>query len=46
MKSALYPNAKNLQVQIQPGSGHGLTLHNNATGHFKVIMNYLNDNGL
>ena len=46
MKSALYPNAKNVQVQIQPGSDHGLTLHTNATGHIKVIMDYLNDNGL
>jgi hypothetical protein len=46
MKSVLYPRAKNVQVQIQPDSGHGLTLHTNATAHFKVIMDYLNDNGL
>jgi pimeloyl-ACP methyl ester carboxylesterase len=46
MKSAIYPNAKNLQVQIQPGSGHGLTLHINATGHFAAVLGYLNDNGL
>ncbi|KAK9364535.1 alpha/beta-hydrolase [Lipomyces kononenkoae] len=46
MKTSLYPKAKQVQVNIQPGSGHGLTLHTNATGHFKVIMNYLDDNGL
>jgi hypothetical protein len=46
MRAALYPKAKNVQVHIQPDSGHGLTLHTNATGHFQVIMNYLDANGL
>lgn len=42
----LYPKAKNLEVHIQPGSGHGLTLHANATGHFQSILSYLGGNGL
>ncbi|PVH91895.1 alpha/beta-hydrolase [Periconia macrospinosa] len=46
MRFKLYPQAKNFQIHIQPGSGHGLTLHTNATGHFQTILSYLVANGL
>ncbi|KAL3481696.1 hypothetical protein BJX99DRAFT_243412 [Aspergillus californicus] len=46
IKANVFPNATDVDVHIQPGSGHALTMHSNATGHFEAIFGYLGENGL
>ncbi|KUJ07790.1 uncharacterized protein LY89DRAFT_765843 [Mollisia scopiformis] len=46
LKSSLFPNATDLTAHVQPGSGHALTMHTNATGQFQAIFKYLESNGL
>ncbi|KAL2866202.1 alpha/beta hydrolase [Aspergillus lucknowensis] len=46
IKHDLLPGASDVRVHIQPGSGHGLTLHLNATGHYQAIFDYLGGQGL
>ncbi|KAL2825347.1 Alpha/beta hydrolase family-domain-containing protein [Aspergillus cavernicola] len=46
LKNETFFNAADVRVHIQPGSGHALTMHSNATGHFEAIFEYLGENGL
>ncbi|KAL4789161.1 Alpha/Beta hydrolase protein [Aspergillus venezuelensis] len=43
LKKDVYPNAKDLRAHVQPGSGHALTMHDDAQGHFKAIFDYLDE---
>ncbi|KAM0355080.1 hypothetical protein ACHAPU_000937 [Fusarium lateritium] len=40
------PTASDISVYLQPGTGHGLTLHNNATAGYEVMFSYLASHGL
>jgi pimeloyl-ACP methyl ester carboxylesterase len=42
----IFPNATDIEVAIQPNSGHALTLHNNATAGYQVTFDFLARNGL
>jgi hypothetical protein len=42
----MFPAASDVEVHIQEGSGHALTMHHNATGHFQAIFGYLDAKGL
>ncbi|KAL4938487.1 hypothetical protein BDV06DRAFT_225967 [Aspergillus oleicola] len=42
LRNETFATAKNVDVHIQPGSGHALTMHINATGHYQAIFDYLN----
>jgi hypothetical protein len=46
IKDDLYPGATALDVHIQPGTGHGLTLSTNATAGYKVTFDFLKKAGL
>jgi pimeloyl-ACP methyl ester carboxylesterase len=41
-----YPNATEIEVAIQPNTGHALPLHNNATAGFQLTFDFLSRNGL
>ncbi|KAL4950988.1 Alpha/beta hydrolase family-domain-containing protein [Aspergillus filifer] len=41
LRNETFPAARNVDVHIQPGSGHALTMHTNATGHYQAIFDYL-----
>lgn len=41
-----YPNATDIDIAIQPNTGHALPLHNNATAGFQVMFDFLAKNGL
>jgi pimeloyl-ACP methyl ester carboxylesterase len=41
-----FPNATAFEAYIQPGSGHGLNFHYNATGGYKYINKWLGSHGL
>ena len=41
-----YPNAKDIDVYVQPNTGHAFTLHNNATAGYQVMFNFLAKHGL
>jgi hypothetical protein len=41
-----YFAAKDVNVHVQLGAGHGLTLHKNATAGYQVIWSYLQSQGL
>lgn len=41
MLNETYPNATDIEVAIQPNTGHALPLHNNATAGFQLIYNFL-----
>ncbi|KAL8837010.1 MAG: hypothetical protein Q9170_002699 [Blastenia crenularia] len=41
-----YPNATDIDIYIQQGTGHGLTLHRKANLGFKVTLDWLHKNGL
>lgn len=43
---ATYPKVTDLEVAIQPNTGHALPLHNNATAGFQVSFDFLSRNGL
>ncbi|KAL4926771.1 uncharacterized protein BDV17DRAFT_293122 [Aspergillus undulatus] len=38
-----YPAAAGLRAHVQPESGHAMTMHTNATGHFQAIFDYLDE---
>jgi hypothetical protein len=40
-----YRNAKYTAV-MHPGASHNINLHKNATGAYKVITDFLGENGL
>ncbi|KAL3462455.1 Alpha/Beta hydrolase protein [Aspergillus heterothallicus] len=46
IKSDMFTAASDVKVHIQPGSGHALTMHRNATGHYQAIFDYLGEKGL
>ncbi|KAL6851823.1 alpha/beta-hydrolase [Trichoderma novae-zelandiae] len=41
-----YPHATDIEVAIQPNTGHALPLHNNATAGFKVMFDFFSRHGL
>lgn len=41
-----YANAKDIEVYLQPGTGHGSTLHRNASIWFHNTFEFLDRNGL
>ncbi|KAL4799712.1 Alpha/Beta hydrolase protein [Aspergillus venezuelensis] len=41
LRNETFPAARDVDVHIQPGSGHALTMHSNATGHYRAIFEYL-----
>ncbi|KAF2132307.1 alpha/beta-hydrolase [Dothidotthia symphoricarpi CBS 119687] len=43
---AAFPNASAFKSHIQPGTGHGLTFHYNATAGYQVIQDFLASNDL
>ncbi|KAL2830346.1 Alpha/beta hydrolase family-domain-containing protein [Aspergillus cavernicola] len=46
LKNETFPGAADVSVHVQPGSGHALTMHSNATGHYEAIFAYLGEHGL
>ena len=46
MLEDFYPLATARDVYVQPGSGHGLTLHKNATAGYDAMLGWLASNGL
>ncbi|KAH6617582.1 Alpha/beta hydrolase family-domain-containing protein [Chaetomium tenue] len=42
----VYPGATDLDVHVQPGTGHGLTLSINATAGYKASFDFLHKSGL
>ena len=46
MLHKLYPHAKNITVYVQPGTGHGLTMHRGAKVGYKATLDWLHSNGL
>jgi len=45
MIKELYPASTALQIHLQPGTGHGLTLSTNATAGYKVTFDFLHGAG-
>ncbi|RFU30433.1 hypothetical protein B7463_g5898, partial [Scytalidium lignicola] len=41
-----YPNATDIDVAIQPNTGHALPLHNNATAGFQIMFDFFKKHGL
>jgi pimeloyl-ACP methyl ester carboxylesterase len=41
-----YPNAADIEVAVQPNTGHAFTLHNNATAGYQLTFDFLDRNGL
>jgi len=44
--SAMWPDGKVVEAYIQPNTGHGLTMHWNATAGYRVINGWLKNQGL
>lgn len=42
---AVYSSATDIDVYIQPGAGHGLTMHKNASAGYAVMQDWLGRNG-
>lgn len=42
----IYPNVKDLDVYLQPNTGHVVQLSLNATAGYRVIFSFLEKNGL
>lgn len=42
----LYPQATDVNVYLQPDTGHGLTFHRNARSGYQVTLDWLDKNGL
>ena len=42
---AMYPSASDINTHIQPGSGHGLTMHRGANAGYKLTFDWLSKNG-
>jgi hypothetical protein len=45
-KATFFPKASAVDVYIQPGTGHGFTLHKNATAGYQVMFDFFGRNGL
>ena len=43
---ALYSSASNIDLYLQPGTGHGLTLHKGARQGYQVTFDWLDGQGL
>lgn len=43
---ALYPRAKDIDIYMQQGTGHGLTMHRKANLGYKATLDWLDKNGL
>ncbi|CAK7222445.1 hypothetical protein SBRCBS47491_004867 [Sporothrix bragantina] len=43
---SFYPNATDIDLKIQPNTGHALPLHNNATAGFQLSFDFLGRHGL
>ena len=43
---AMYPKAADVEVHLQPGTGHGLPLHYGAKTGFQATFDFLEKNGL
>ncbi|KAK1565996.1 uncharacterized protein LY79DRAFT_595156 [Colletotrichum navitas] len=41
-----YPNATDIDLKLQPNTGHALPLHNNATAGFQLSFDFLGKHGL
>ncbi|KAJ9609753.1 hypothetical protein H2200_006081 [Cladophialophora chaetospira] len=46
LQGLFYPKASAVDVYVQPKTGHGLVLHNNATAGYQVMFDWLGRNGL
>lgn len=46
MLEQTYPNASDIEVVIQPNTGHALPLHNNTTAGFQLVYDFLDRHGL
>jgi pimeloyl-ACP methyl ester carboxylesterase len=46
LKNSTYPNVAEFEIVIQPNTGHGFTLHNNASAGYQVSLGFLARNGL
>ncbi|KAJ9637028.1 hypothetical protein H2204_004952 [Knufia peltigerae] len=42
----IFPNASDIQIDLQPDTGHALPMHNNATAGFQVSFDFLAKHGL
>ena len=42
----IYGNATNIDVYLQPGTGHGMTMHRNANIGYKATLDWPDKNGL
>ncbi|MCJ1393959.1 hypothetical protein MMC18_006836 [Xylographa bjoerkii] len=42
--SEIFSASKNFKSYIQPGTGHGMNFHYNATGYFGVVTSFLAEN--
>ncbi|EPE37135.1 alpha/beta-Hydrolase [Glarea lozoyensis ATCC 20868] len=42
----IYKNANPLQLTLHPGASHNINFHHNATGAYRVITDFLKNNGL
>lgn len=43
---AIFPQASEIEVYVQPNTGHALPLHKNATAGFRASFDFLKRNGL
>lgn len=46
MVDFMFPAASNVEVYLQPGTGHGLPFHYGARTGFKATFDWLDKNGL
>lgn len=46
MVPKMFPKAKGVDMYLQPGTGHGMPFHNNATIGFEKTFQWLEKNGL
>lgn len=42
----VFPNAKPLDVYVQPNTGHAMNVHYNATGWYDVVFDWIKEQGL
>jgi hypothetical protein len=42
---AVFTASKNLKTYLQPATGHGMNFHHNATGYYKIVTDFLGENG-
>jgi len=41
----MYPESPNIEMYLQPGSGHGLPFHRAAQADFNATLEWLDRNG-